>query len=210
MVRLVDPAGDLGGMFAGTSTIDAADLDQLVVLDLSAIHRHHRHALPLVMTCAAAWLQTAVDSTTRGRFQVNDEAWALLSDPAIARWMQSNQKLARQLSLSVINVLHRLSDTAAVGDAGSAVRSLAEGVIADAGTWIIYRQKPAERDLLRDTLKLNDMQTDLVTRIGRGRGLWVVAGERRDVALVDHVLSDIERDIVDTDQNITSIVKASP
>jgi len=122
--------------------------------------------------------------------------------------MQSNQKLARQLSLSVINVLHRLSDTAAVGDAGSAVRSLAEGVIADAGTWIIYRQKPAERDLLRDTLKLNDMQTDLVTRIGRGRGLWVVAGERRDVALVDHILSDIERDIVDTDQNMTSVTDA--
>lgn len=204
LVRLVDPDGDLGGMFAGTTTLDPAQLGQLVVLDLSAVHRTHRHALPLVMICAAAWLQTACETGGRGRFQVNDEAWALLSDPAAARWMQANQKLARQLGLSVVNVLHRLSDTAATGDAGTAVRSLADGVIADAGTWIIHRQKTSERPLLADTLQLTDLQTDLVTRLGRGRALWVVGGERRDVALVDHVLSDIEHTIVDTDQHMTT------
>lgn len=199
LARLVDEHGDLGGMFAGHTNIDADALGDLVVVDISTVYRSHRAALSLVMICAAAWLQLAVEATQRGRFQVNDEAWALLSDQASARWMQTNQKLARQLSLSVVNVMHRLSDTAAAGEAGSTTRSLAEGVIADSGTWVIYRQKPGERRLLRDTLQLNELQAGLATRIGRGRGLWIVGGETREVALVDHVLSDTEAQLVNTD-----------
>lgn len=197
--RLVDDHGDLGGMFAGHTTIDADALGDLTVIDIAAIYRSHRAALPLVMICTAAWLQLACAITPRGRFQVNDEAWALLSDEASARWMQTNQKLARQLSLSVVNVMHRLSDSAAAGDAGSATRSLAEGVITDSGTWVIYRQKPGERRLLQQTLQLNDMQAQLATQLTRGRALWIVGGETRQVALVDHCLSAIERQLVDTD-----------
>jgi hypothetical protein len=145
MARLVDDHGDLAGMFAGTTTLDADALGPLTVVDLAAVYGSHRAALPLVMIATAAWLQLAVATSPRGRFQVNDEAWALLSDEASARWMQTNQKLARQLSLSVVNVMHRLSDSAAAGDAGSATRSLAEGVITDSGTWVIYRQQSGER-----------------------------------------------------------------
>ncbi len=199
LARLVDDHGDLGGMFAGHTSIDADALGDLIVVDVAQIYRAHRSVLPLVMICAAAWLQLATRLSPRGRFQVNDEAWALLADEASARWMQANQKLARQLSLSVVNVMHRLSDTAAAGDAGSATRSLAEGVIADSGTWIIYRQKPGERRLLADTLQLNDLQIGLVTQLRRGRGLWIVGGETREVTLVDHLLTGAERQLVDTD-----------
>ena len=199
MARLVDDHGDLGGMFAGRTTLDADALGPLTVVDIAEIYRTHRAALPLVMIATAAWLQLAVASDPRGRFQVNDEAWALLSDEASARWMQTNQKLARQLSLSVVNIMHRLSDTAAAGDAGTATRSLAEGVIADSGTWVIYRQKPGEQPLLRETLQLNTMQASLVSQLPRGRGLWIVAGETRHVSLSDHVLSDIEADLINTD-----------
>lgn len=200
LARLVDNHGDLAGMFAGHTNLDIGPTRPLTVIDISAAAQTHRTALPLVMICAAAWLQLATSTTQRGRFQVNDEAWALLADQATARWMRSNQKLARQLSLSVLNVMHRLSDTAAAGDAGSATRALAEGVITDSGTWVIYRQKPGERELLRDTLQLNNLQTQLVTRLPRGRGLWIVGGETRDVALVDHLISPTERQLVDTDQ----------
>jgi hypothetical protein len=198
--RLVDPHGDLGGMFAGHTTIDTHQLGALTVVDIHRVYRHHRPLLPLVMIAVAAWLQLATSSDGRGRFQVNDEAWALLSDEASARWMQANTKLSRALSLSVVNVLHRLSDTAAAGAAASTTRALAEGVIADSGTWVIYRQKPSERPLLRQVLQLNDLQAGLATRLGRGRGLWVVNGERRTTTLVDHVLAPLERQLVDTDQ----------
>jgi hypothetical protein len=200
MTRLVDDHGDLGGMFAGHTNLDVDALGPLTIVDVAAIYRSHRAALPLVMIAAAAWLQLAVAASARGRFQVNDEAWALLSDEASARWMQTNQKLARQLSLCVVNVMHRLSDTAAAGDTGSTTRSLAEGVIADSGTWVIYRQKPGEQPLLRDTLQLNQLQASLTTQLVRGRALWIVGGETRHVTLADHVLSDLERGLVDTDQ----------
>ena len=99
----------------------------------------------------------------------------------------------------MVNVLHRLSDTAAAGPAGSTTRALAEGAIADSGTWIIYRQRPSEQPLLRDTLDLNAVQARMTTRLPRGRGLWIVAGDRREITLVDHILSDTERALVDTD-----------
>ena len=200
LARLVDDHGDLGGMFAGHTNLDADALGDLTVVDIAPVYRAHRAALPLVMICTAAWLQLACAISPRGRFQINDEAWALLSDEASARWMQTNQKLARQLSLSVVNVMHRLSDSAAAGAAGSTTRSLAEGVIADSGTCVIYRQKPSERRLLQQTLQLNSMQAHLATQLGRGRALWLVGAETRQVALADHVLSSVERrHIVDTD-----------
>jgi hypothetical protein len=122
-----------------------------------------------------------------------------MADDATARFTQTNQKLARQLGISVVNVLHRLSDTAAAGPAGSTTRALAEGAIADSATTIIYRQRPTEMPLLRDTLELNQLQARMTTRLPRGRGLWIVAGDRREITLVDHLLSDTERTLVDTD-----------
>jgi hypothetical protein len=122
-----------------------------------------------------------------------------MADEATARFTQTNQKLARQLGISVVNVLHRLSDTAAAGAAGSTTRALAEGVIADSGTWVIYRQRPGEQPLLRSRLDLNDVQASMTTRLPRGRGLWIVAGDRREVSLVDHTLSSYEYALIDTD-----------
>ena len=199
LARLVDPHGDLGGMFAGHTTLDADALEDVTVVDIAELYRTNRAALPLVMICTASWLQLATAVTARGRWQLNDEAWALMADEATARFTQTNQKLARQLGISVVNVLHRLSDTAAAGPAGSTTRALAEGAIADSGTWIIYRQRPSEQPLLRDTLDLNAVQARMTTRLPRGRGLWIVAGDRREITLVDHVLSDTERALVDTD-----------
>ena len=199
MARLVDDHGDLGGMFAGHTNLTADALADVTVVDIAEIYRTNRTALPLVMICTASWLQLATSISPRGRWQLNDEGWALMADEATARWTQTNQKLARQLGISVINVLHRLSDTAAAGSAGSTTRALAEGVIADSGTWVIYRQRPGEQTLLRDTLDLNDIQARMTTRLPRGRGLWVVSGDRREISLVDHVMSDTERRLVDTD-----------
>jgi hypothetical protein len=87
---------------------------------------------------------------------------------------------------------------------------LAEGVIADSGTWVIYRQKPGEQPLLRDTLQLNHLQARLATQLPRGRGLWIVAGETRQVALADHILSDIEAELVDTDQAMAAADREEP
>ena len=53
--------GDLAGMFDAQTTVDPRELSgPLMVLDLAEVYQHNRDALPLVMTCATAWLQAAV------------------------------------------------------------------------------------------------------------------------------------------------------
>jgi type IV secretory pathway VirB4 component len=74
--------GDLAGMFDGP-TSEGIDLtSHLVVIDLSALYASP--ALGLLMTCATAWLQAALqnDDGIR-RLVVIDEAWAVLSNQAI-------------------------------------------------------------------------------------------------------------------------------
>lgn len=203
MARLVDDDGDLGGMFSGHTNIEADPLADLTVVDIAAVATSHRGALPMVMICAASWLQLATERSHKGRWLINDEAWRLLEAESTARWTQSNMKLSRQLGLSVVNVMHRLSDTLAAGAAGSATRSLAEGVIADSGTVVIYRQNRTERPLLRERLGLNAVQADTAMRLRQGQGLWVVNGDRRQVSLATHVRSDIEIALTDTDSAMT-------
>ncbi len=204
MARLVADDGDLGGMFSGPTNIDADPLAALTVVDIADVATSHRAALPMVMICAASWLQLATQRSHTGRWLINDEAWRLLETESTARWTQSNMKLSRQLGLSVVNVMHRLSDTQAAGDAGSATRSLAEGVIADSGTVVIYRQNRTERPLLRDRLGLNTVQTDTAMTLRQGQGLWVVNGDHRQVARVTHIRSDIEIGLTDTDVSMTA------
>ncbi len=74
--------GDLAGMFDGPTTPGIDLTSHLVVIDLSALYASP--ALGLLMTCATAWLQTALqrDDGIR-RLVVVDEAWAILSNQAI-------------------------------------------------------------------------------------------------------------------------------
>src|SRR5580693_8843921 len=93
--------GDLAGMFDGPTTPGLDLSAPLVVLDLSALYTSA--ALGVLMACATAWLQAALARTAGpgarasdagaagGRFfLVVDEAWAILSNLGVARWLQSS------------------------------------------------------------------------------------------------------------------------
>src|SRR5439155_3101238 len=112
--RLCD--GALAGMFDGPTTAGVDFTAPLVVVDLSAVY--YSPALPVVMTCVAAWLQTALaaDDGTR-RMVVMDESWRMFSHLAIASWMQQSFKLSRSSGTMNVMVMHRLSDLASAGAA---------------------------------------------------------------------------------------------
>jgi type IV secretory pathway VirB4 component len=196
--RLV--AGDMRGMFDGPTTAGIDLSSSLVVLDLSAVF--HSAALEVLMTCAMAWMQAALgaygsgDRSANGSIVVIDEAWAILSNVGVARWLQSSWKLSRAWGVSNIAVLHRLSDLTAVGAAGSEQVGLAEGLLSDSETRVIYAQSPGEVEAAGELLGLNDTESDLVPQLGRGIALWKVAGRS---FLVQHVLGRSERALVDTD-----------
>jgi hypothetical protein len=200
--------GDLCGMFDGPTTPGLDLSAPLVVLDLSALYASA--ALGVLMACATAWLQAALARTTaagasaaaRGRFfLVVDEAWAILSNLGVARWLQSSWKLSRAFGVSNVAVLHRVSDLRSVGASDSEQVALAQGLLSDSETRVVYAQAPGELQAAAELLSLSDTEVDLLPQLRRGIALWKV-GQRS--FLVQHRLSALERRIVNTDAAMTS------
>jgi type IV secretory pathway VirB4 component len=196
--------GDLRGMF-DAPTSPGLDLDApLVVLDLSAVR--DSSALGILMTCAAAWLHGVVMERKRAAeaggsggakliFAV-DEAWRVSAHLGIAEWLQSSFKLSRAHGVQNVLTLHRLSDLGASGAAGSREARIAEGLIADADTKVVFAQPPDQIEGLRGLLGLSATEAELVPTLRRGEALWQVG---RRSFLVQHRLSALERELVDTD-----------
>ena len=199
--------GDLCGMFDGPTTVGLDLSSPLVVLDLSALYSST--ALGVLMACATAWLQAALARTAAaaagaggsapagGRFfLVVDEAWAILSNLGVARWLQSSWKLSRAFGVSNVAVLHRVSDLRSVGASDSEQVALAQGLLSDSETRVVYAQSPGELEAAAELLSLSSTETDLLPQLRRGIALWKV-GQRS--FLVQHRLSTMERSMVDTD-----------
>lgn len=195
--------GDLAGLFDGPTT-RALDFQAPVqVLDTSRLAGDDT-AVALLMTCAAAWMETAVGTTDLGgavgaagrRLVVYDEAWRMLRHLALVRRMQSQWKLSRALGVANLAVVHRISDLGAVGAAGSEAVALAQGLLADCSTRIVYAQESDQVAATAAALGLTDVEADQLVHLPRGRGLWKVG---RHSAIVDHILGEAELPLVDTD-----------
>jgi type IV secretory pathway VirB4 component len=199
--------GDLRGMFDGPTTPGLSLTGRAVVLDLSAFS--DSAALGLVMTCASAWQRAMVadlhaqadrDGTpARKVINVFDEAWRALAILGVGEWLQAAFKLSRRDGVQNVIVMHRLSDLAAAGAAGSRERELAEGLLHDAQTRVIYRQVPDNVARTRELLGLTAVEAELLPELDDGVGLWKVGARS---FLVQHRLSDIEAPMVDTDRRM--------
>jgi type IV secretory pathway VirB4 component len=192
--------GDLCGMFDGPTSAGLNLSALLVVLDLSALYQST--ALGVLMACATAWLQAHLARTTssvgggRQTIVVIDEAWALLSNLGVARWLQSSWKLSRAFGVSNVAVLHRVSDLRSVGASDSEQVALAQGLLADSETRVVYAQSPGELAAATELLSLSSTESELLPQLRRGVSLWKV-GQRS--FLVQHRLSQMERRLVNTD-----------
>src|SRR4051812_45782306 len=92
--------------------------------------------------------------------------------------------------------MHRLSDLTAAGEAGSREVALAEGLLHDAQTRVVYRLVEDEVPRTREILGLTSLEAELLPELEPGVALWKV-GTRS--FLVQHRISDIEAELVDTD-----------
>jgi hypothetical protein len=195
--------GDLRGMFDGPTT-QGIDFDApLVVLDLADVYSSE--ALAIFMACATAFMQAALDPhrhtagsrrTSVKVISVVDEAWRVLSELGLGEWLQSSFKLARQHGQQNVIVMHRFSDLSAAGAAGSREARLAEGLLSDAGTRVIYRQNESEAPTAAEVTGLTETEATLLPGLGRGEAVWKV-GQRS--FFVYHLTSDVEAQLVDTD-----------
>ncbi len=117
----------------------------------------------------------------------------------LVRRMQEQFKLSRAWGLSNIVIMHRLSDLRAVGEAGSEAVALAEGLLADCSTRIVYQQEADQVERTRSALGLTDVEAGLLPMLGRGIGLWKI-GRRGFV--VEHVIGGAEWDLINTDSRM--------
>jgi hypothetical protein len=194
LARLVH--GDLAGLFDGPSTVRFDPNLPMLSLDLSAISGSDT-LIGLVMTCASTWMEAALADPAGGqRLVVYDEAWRLLAQPVLLARMQAQWKLSRAWGLANLMVLHRLSDLDAVGDIGSEARGLAQGLLGDTATRILYNEPFEEAQAAGKVLGLTSVEIEQLPELGRGEGLWRV-NER--AFIVRHICTPDELALFDTD-----------
>ncbi len=196
--------GELRGMFDGPTTQGLRLDGRAVVLDLSAVY--HSTALGILMTCAAAWQRAAIAAQHAradrdGRpapkvINVADEAWKILGVLGIGEWLQDSFKRSRAYGIQNIIVMHRLSDLSAAGAAGSREVALAEGLLHDAQTRVVYAQYEDEIPRVRDALGLTSVEASVLPQLDPGIALWKVG---RRSFLVQHRYGADEAALVDTD-----------
>ncbi len=197
LVKLLEQT--LRGMFDGPSTMPASwTRGAGITVDLSAVF-DHPEALQLVQLTANAWLSAQLaDLQHQGRrgILVEDEVWATTASARSARALQARLKLCRLYGLWNILVTHRLSDLRAQADDGSVAAKVAEGLVGDVQTRIVFRQATDQLADASRLLRLNDKTTALLPELTKGRALWLVAGRK---AVVHHVLGWHEAHLTNTD-----------
>jgi type IV secretory pathway VirB4 component len=201
--------GPLRGMFDGPTT-PGLDLDaRLLVLDLHAVR--DSPAVGILMACASAWIGALLARTAQrpGRerlINVADESWKIVQHTGLGEWFQANFKLARQFGVMNLVVLHKLADLQAAGDAGSRAARIAEGLVADASTRVVYHQDESQVPLTRALLGLSASEARLLSMLSPGQALWRV-GERSFV--VAHHRSRLEARLTNTDTGM-SVTTGTP
>lgn len=166
--------GDLAGLFDGPTTIRFDPNLPMVSLDLSRISGSDT-LIALVSTCASAWMEAALADPNGGqRWIVYDEAWRIIRQPSLLARMQAQWKLSRSLGIANLLIIHRLSDLDAIGAANSAERNLAQGLLADCSTRIIYAQERGEAAKTGATIGLSSTEIAQLPDLERGEGLWRV------------------------------------
>ena len=202
--RLV--AGDLAGLFDGPSTIRFDPSLPMVSLDLSRVAENNA-LVSVLMTCASAWMESALLDPDGGqRWVIYDEAWRLMSHPSLLRRMDAQWRLARHYGIANMLIFHKLSDLDNVGDAGSAMRSLASSLLANAETRIIYRQESDQLGVTAAALGLTGTERKLLPGLGTGQGLWQIKGSS---FLTQHQLHPDEARLFDTSSKMERVSRGS-
>lgn len=191
--RLV--AGDLQGLFDGPSTVAFDPTLPMISLDLSRVAENST-LVSVLMTCSSAWMEAALLDPAGGqRWVIYDEAWRLMSHPALLRRMDAQWRLSRHYGIANMLVFHRLGDLDNVGDQGSAMRSLASSLLANAETRIIYRQESDQLGPTSQALGLTGTEQRLLPGLGTGQGLWRI---RESSYVVQHQMHPDELALFDT------------
>jgi hypothetical protein len=201
LARLV--RGDLAGLFDGPSTVAFDPSLPMISLDLSHISGSDT-LIGLVTACTSAWMEAVLRDPNGGqRLVIYDEAWRLMAQPALLARMQAQWKLSRAWGLANLMIVHRLSDLDAIGDLGSEARGLAQGLLRDTATRILYNEPYDEAQAAGKVLGLSSVVVRQLPELAQGEGLWRI-NERAFV--VRHIRTPLEEELFNTDNRMAGII----
>jgi len=203
--------GPLRGMFDGPTNAGEATWDAPAIsLNISQLGglALDDTAIAITMICATAFLDAKrlqrtqrayrEDRAPEQTIRSNDEGWRILAVPGLAEYYQRSFKLSRETGVQNVLVVHRFSDLSAVGDRGSRLQQLAEGIVSETATRVVYRQAERDLKLTTDVLGLSDEEERIVgERLGQGEALWRVEGRSFRVR---HLISSVEWPLIQTDR----------
>ena len=100
-------------------------------------------------------------------------------------------------------IFHKLSDLDNVGDEGPAMRPLANSLLANAETRIVYRQESDQLGPTATDLGLTGTEQALLANLGVGQGLWRIKNRS---FVIQHQLHPGELELFDTIGRLTAKV----
>ena len=197
--------GALSGLIDGpTRGADGHDLDldaDLIVVDTSSL-QDGSAALMLVMAIMSTFISSVWSMTTRQSVVIIEEGYTA-DFPSVASILRSLAKRGRGVGVSLVLVLHHLSDI----DAGSPLAAL----FRETGITHLMRQAQSdEAKHTNDLLGLNGL-TDTIQQLAKGTHILIEGRpETRPPRVVCHVRTDVDRWANYTDAAITGGADAPP
>jgi len=185
---------EYGGIFDGPTSPGVRLEHKLTSFDMSQLP-DDGPAVPTVMAIANMWLL----GTLRRNRGMNtnllvEEGWHLMAGPS-AGLLKSNTKRARALGLSLVVAMHKIADVPP--------GSPAMAVLQEAQTVHIYRQSRAvDVERCVHDFNLDPSALTLIPTLSTGTCLFKRGAEPE--LMVEHVRSELEKQLTDTDQAMTT------
>ncbi|WP_052053389.1 ATP/GTP-binding protein [Rhodococcoides fascians] len=188
--------GDLKGLVDGATSPEVRQaLDHpFVHFDVSALP-NKGPALRVIMTVINTWLANVLASRSARHMQtllLVEEGWHV-ADGSTGKVFRENMKLSRGLGLSTVSAFHHISDLP--------VESPARALMKEAGIVFLYGQDRVED--AEETARMYHLppgSTEIIMALAKGHCL--VKYGNADPILMEHVRSDLEIELTDTDEVI--------
>lgn len=186
---------DLAGLFDGPTTENVSLSAGLMVFDLSALPESGP-ALSVVMTIINTWLANMLRRQKKivPTHLVVEEAWHLVRG-SFAEVTRQNTKLSRGLGLSSNFAFHHLSDIPSDSPAISMIK--------ECDTILCYRQARSDDGQMMERLFDFPTGTSQVLQVLQTGVALCKIGTKKPFVL-NHLRSNLERIITDTDAGMTS------
>lgn len=195
--------GNLSGMFEDESTVEFDVDSPYTVFDTEAMAIRGEDALSIAQAVTQAWVQSVLSDKRSGRkfIVAREEGWRDMNSVAALEAQRAQQKLAGELGIVQLLVVHEGGDFDAVGPAGSKERELAQQLAKGFAVKISFAQEVGQLAASAASVGLTREQADLIADLDVGECV-IAIGSKSLVLNTTELTTDWERTYFDTSSSM--------